>query len=119
MVAGRQAGRAVVAGQRVMYCPRRRLPTDIPVLHQPISISTHKPALGHRRLSTCKFPSAATGARHVASCKIWKDKGSNIPKGCLESSPGGVTAQDASPEHKSRVRGSQSHITLAQTTVGY
>ncbi|KAG8287027.1 hypothetical protein J6590_047004 [Homalodisca vitripennis] len=35
---------------------------------------------------------------------------------CLESSPGVVTAQDASPEHKSQGRGSQSHITLAQGT---
>ncbi|KAG8317658.1 hypothetical protein J6590_023003 [Homalodisca vitripennis] len=35
----------------------------------------------------------------------------------LESSPDVVTAQDASPEHKSRVRGSQSQLTLAQATV--
>ncbi|KAG8280198.1 hypothetical protein J6590_087098 [Homalodisca vitripennis] len=34
---------------------------------------------------------------------------------CLESSPGVVTAQDATPKHKSRrVRESQSQVTLTQ-----
>ncbi|KAG8268126.1 hypothetical protein J6590_035094 [Homalodisca vitripennis] len=34
--------------------------------------------------------------------KEGKEKGPNIPKSCLESSPGVVTAENASPEHKSR-----------------
>ncbi|KAG8311496.1 hypothetical protein J6590_042363 [Homalodisca vitripennis] len=33
-----------------------------------------------------------------------KEKGSNVPKSCLESSPGVVTAENASPEHKSHIK---------------
>ncbi|KAG8267096.1 hypothetical protein J6590_059139, partial [Homalodisca vitripennis] len=32
-----------------------------------------------------------------------KEKGSNIPKSCLQSSPGVVTAENANPEHKPRI----------------
>ncbi|KAG8253475.1 hypothetical protein J6590_033850 [Homalodisca vitripennis] len=41
--------------------------------------------------------------------KEGKEKASNIPKRCLESSPDVVTAQDVSPEHKSQVRESESN----------
>ncbi|KAG8288387.1 hypothetical protein J6590_018908 [Homalodisca vitripennis] len=36
--------------------------------------------------------------------ELKEEKGSNIPKSCLESSPGFVTAENARSEHKSRVR---------------
>ncbi|KAG8301429.1 hypothetical protein J6590_054351 [Homalodisca vitripennis] len=37
-----------------------------------------------------------------------------MPESCLESRRGVVTAQDASPEHKSRVRESQSQVKPTQ-----
>ncbi|KAG8301878.1 hypothetical protein J6590_042493 [Homalodisca vitripennis] len=49
--------------------------------------------------------------------KDGKEKGSNVAKICLKTSPGVVvTAQDASPKHKLQVRGSQSHITPPHAT---
>ncbi|KAG8267051.1 hypothetical protein J6590_059092 [Homalodisca vitripennis] len=54
--------------------------------------------------------------------KEGEEKGSNIPKRCLESSPGVVTAQDASLKHKSRVwnhnHTSYQHRPKWDTTVG-
>ncbi|KAG8259058.1 hypothetical protein J6590_093201 [Homalodisca vitripennis] len=45
--------------------------------------------------------------------KKGKEKGSNIPKSCLKSSPGAVTAQDASPEHNHMSKTITHHLTIA------
>ncbi|KAG8335020.1 hypothetical protein J6590_078457 [Homalodisca vitripennis] len=66
--------------------------------HRPCTVPTHPLPLHDEVLAQASAPITS----------------SNIPKSCLEPSPGIVTKQDAGPEHNFRVRESESHATPAQ-----